>query len=114
MPYCLYHIFTQHGCYTCLHKYHPLEDWKQFAQDHPEALPFCAVSSGTADGDYDRMCEVLNNIEGINFICLDVANGYSQFFVEFVAKVRKTFPSHTIMVSAIIQTKTIYSINLIV
>ena len=82
-----------------------MEDWKQFAQDHPEALPFCAVSSGTADGDYDRMCEVLNNIEGINFICLDVANGYSQFFVEFVAKVRKTFPSHTIMVSVVIQTK---------
>jgi len=93
---------AKHGCYTCLHKYHPLEDWKQFAQDHPEALPFCAVSSGTADGDYDRMCEVLNNIEGINFICLDVANGYSQFFVEFVAKVRKTFPSHTIMAGNVV------------
>ena len=59
------------------------------------------------------MCEVLNNIEGINFICLDVANGYSQFFVEFVAKVRKTFPSHTIMVSGIIQTKSIYSIIIV-
>jgi len=93
---------AKHGCYTCLHKYHPLESWKQFAQDHPEALPFCAVSSGTADGDYDRMCEVLNNIEGINFICLDVANGYSQFFVEFVAKVRKTFPSHTIMAGNVV------------
>merc|ERR1739842_114950 len=57
---------------------------------------------GTADGDYDRMCEVLNNIEGINFICLDVANGYSQFFVEFVAKVRKTFPSHTIMAGNVV------------
>ena len=33
------------------------------------------------------------------FICLDVANGYSQFFVEFVAKVRGKFPEHTIMVS---------------
>ena len=62
-------------------------------------MPYAAVSSGTADGDYDRLCEVLNNIEGVNFICLDVANGYSQFFVEFVTKVRKTFPSHTIMVS---------------
>ena len=35
----------------------------------------------------------------IQFICLDVANGYSQFFVEFVAKVRGKFPEHTIMVS---------------
>ena len=35
----------------------------------------------------------------MQFICLDVANGYSQFFVEFVAKVRGKFPEHTIMVS---------------
>ena len=35
----------------------------------------------------------------VQFICLDVANGYSQFFVEFVAKVRGKFPEHTIMVS---------------
>lgn len=91
-----------HGCYTCLHKYHTLENWKKFAQEHPEALPYAAVSSGTADGDYDRLCEVLNNIEGVNFICLDVANGYSQFFVEFVTKVRKTFPSHTIMAGNVV------------
>ena len=62
-------------------------------------MPYAAASAGTADGDFDRLCEILNNIEGVNFICLDVANGYSQFFVQFVEKVRKTFPSHTIMVS---------------
>ena len=61
-------------------------------------MPFVAASSGTADGDFEKLSEILNNVEGVNFICLDVANGYSQFFVEYVAKVRKTFPSHTIMV----------------
>ena len=76
-----------------------MEDWKKFAAEHPDAVPYAAASAGTAEGDYTRLCEILNNIEGVNFICLDVANGYSQFFVEFVEKVRKTFPSHTIMVS---------------
>ena len=37
----------------------------------------------------------------MNFICLDVANGYSQFFVEYVQKVRKAYPKHTIMVRAV-------------
>ena len=92
-------LMIQHGCYTCLHKYHSLEDWKKFAAEHPDALPYVAASAGTAEGDFNKLCEILNNIEGVNFICLDVANGYSQFFVEFVEKVRKEFPSHTIMVS---------------
>ena len=39
----------------------------------------------------------------MNFICLDVANGYSQFFVEYVQKVRKAYPKHTIMVRAVIK-----------
>ena len=94
----LEHSITQHGCYTCLHKYHSLEDWQKFAKEHPEALPYVAASAGTAHGDFERLCEVLNNVEGVDFICLDVANGYSQFFVEFVTKVRKAFPRHTIMV----------------
>jgi len=93
---------AKHGCYTCLHKYHSLEDWKKFAAEHPDAVPYAAASAGTAEGDYTRLCEILNNIEGVNFICLDVANGYSQFFVEFVEKVRKTFPSHTIMAGNVV------------
>ena len=38
----------------------------------------------------------------IRMICLDVANGYNQHFVELVRKVRKAFPKHTIMVISLI------------
>ena len=33
---------------------------------------------------------------------MDVANGYSQFFVEYVAKVRKAFPTHTILAGNVV------------
>lgn len=89
---------AKHGCYTCVHKYYSMDEWNAFAKAHPDALPFVACSSGTADGDYDRLSQVLNNIPEITFICLDVANGYSEHFVKFVEKVRKAFPTHTIMV----------------
>jgi GMP reductase len=35
-------------------------------------------------------------------ICLDVANGYSQYFVETVAKFRDAFPGHTIMAGNVV------------
>ncbi len=89
---------AKHGCFTCMHKYYSVEEWLAFAKDHPEALPFVACSAGTADGDFERLSEVLAVVPEIGLICLDVANGYSQFFVEFVSKVRNAFPNHTIMV----------------
>merc|ERR1712198_683309 len=49
-----------------------------------------------------RLTEILNTITGVNFICLDVANGYSQFFVEYVQKVRKAYPKHTIMAGNVV------------
>lgn len=48
------------------------------------------------------MNEILSQIPEIKFICLDVANGYSEFFVEFVKKVRNAFPTHTIMAGNVV------------
>nr|KAF6378211.1 guanosine monophosphate reductase [Myotis myotis] len=38
----------------------------------------------------------------VKFICLDVANGYSEHFVEFVKLVRARFPEHTIMAGNVV------------
>jgi GMP reductase len=46
-----------------------------------------AVSSGITDRDFANLVAVLAARPGIPFICLDVANGYSEGFVEFVRKV---------------------------
>lgn len=59
-----------------------------------------AASAGMAQTDFERLSEVLQGVPGITFICLDVANGYSQHFVDFVRKVRAAFPTHTIIVSS--------------
>lgn len=68
---------------------------------HPDCLPYVAASSGVGQADFERLSSVLNNIPGVQYICLDVANGYTEHFVEFVRKVRKAFPLHTIIVSEI-------------
>ncbi len=58
-----------------------------------------AVSTGTGDGDFDRISAILAAVPQLHYICVDVANGYSEHFVHFVKDVRQKFPSHTIMVS---------------
>ena len=56
------------------------------------------MSSGTGDEDYSKLKMIVEKLPDVKYICLDVANGYSEHFVTFVRQVRKAFPNHTIMV----------------
>ena len=60
-----------------------------------------AVSSGMARGDLDKLKSIAKAVPEIQFICLDVANGYSEHFVAFVKEVRQVFPDKTIVVRSI-------------
>jgi GMP reductase len=58
-----------------------------------------AVSCGTNDYEYEKLESILKAIPEISFICLDVANGYTQQFIDIVRKTRSAYPQHTIIVS---------------
>lgn len=93
---------AEQKCFTCIHKYYTVEQWKDFAAKHPEVLPYVAVSSGISNSDYDLLNNIIESIPEVKFICIDVANGYSQFFVEYVKKVRDHLPNHTIMAGNVV------------
>lgn len=57
------------------------------------------MSTGTGEGDFDRISAIVAAVPELQYICVDVANGYSEHFVHFVKDVREKFPIHTIMVS---------------
>lgn len=61
-------------------------------------LQHIAVSSGSGLSDFEKLISIIEAIPLIKYICLDVANGYSEHFVEFVKAVHVRFPKHTIMV----------------
>ena len=61
----------------------------------------CA-SSGTGAGDWERLQQILAAVPQISFICLDVANGYSEHFVMYVRKVRAAYPNHTILAGNVV------------
>ncbi|XP_068251907.1 GMP reductase 1 isoform X1 [Nyctibius grandis] len=95
-------VMAKHAMFTAIHKHYSLEEWKLFAADHPECLEHVAASSGSGKADLDKLTSILEAIPLIRYICLDVANGYSEHFVEFVKSVRALFPHHTIMAGNVV------------
>ncbi|XP_010621207.1 GMP reductase 1 isoform X3 [Fukomys damarensis] len=95
-------VMSQHSMFTAIHKHYTLDDWKRFAEYHPECLQNVAVSSGSGQNDLEKMSSILEAVPQVKFICLDVANGYSEHFVEFVKLVRAKFPEHTIMAGNVV------------
>jgi len=88
---------------TAVHKHYSLDDWRQFLTQASDAD--CAglmVSSGTSDQDFQQLGAILALDSRLAFICVDVANGYSEHFVQFVAKVRQAFPAHTIVAGNVV------------
>ncbi len=82
---------------TAVHKHYSVEAWQAFIQRvSPTVLRHVMVSSGTSESDFSKLGAILALTPQLNFICIDVANGYSEHFVEFLQRVRESFPGKTI------------------
>lgn len=95
---------SQFKLLTALHKHYTLDQWKAWAatEQGQAALPYVAVSAGTSDSDWSKVKEVVDEVKGVNMICLDVANGYSEAFVETVRKYREAYPEHIILAGNVV------------
>ncbi|OUM70056.1 hypothetical protein PIROE2DRAFT_2016 [Piromyces sp. E2] len=68
----------------------------------PEMAQYVSFSTGTSDKDFERLQRCVEKRPDIPFICIDVANGYSEHFVEFVKKTRKRFPNHILIAGNVV------------
>lgn len=93
---------AKHKCLVCIHKHYSVEQWKEFGKTHESSLSYVAVSAGTSEVDMKQIKDILEAVPKVQFICLDVANGYAENFVKTVRKVRKMFPSKTIMAGNVV------------
>jgi len=88
--------------FTCIHKHYSVDAWSEFAATYPNILNNIAVSSGSGVGDMEKLSKILQAVPGVSYICLDVANGYTEQFVQFVREVRRQFPNHTIIAGNVV------------
>lgn len=80
---------AQWGLFTAVHKYYSPQEWSAFLEQQAETIiESLAVSTGISEADYERLNLILEACPCLKFICIDVANGYSEYFVEFVKRIR--------------------------
>jgi GMP reductase len=86
---------SEYKAITCLHKHYT----KQNYQNH-----FCNVNSqwlsvGIKNEDLDKIRYIIDDVGFIPNICIDVANGYTDDFVNYCRKVRDTFGTQPIIMA---------------
>lgn len=90
----------QSHLFTCMIKDYKLPDYQRHLNDiNPE---YFAVSTGTSSKDFNNLKSILDGTPSIKFICIDVANGYSESFGNYVSKVRSLYPHHTIIAGNVV------------
>lgn len=89
--------------FTAIHKYYTPAQWKSFMQTGGYAITdFIAISTGTSSADAEKLDLILKENTSLRFICIDVANGYSEKFVAFVKATRNKYPGKVIMAGNVV------------
>ena len=90
----------EHRMFTCLTKDTLIEDFAVTVSKI--GGNYFAVGTGTGDRDFSNLQQILNTYPEIHFICIDIANGYSEHFADYVGKVRALYPKHTIIAGNVV------------
>jgi GMP reductase len=92
----------RHGLAAALHKHYGDEELLNFfGVLAPEATIF--YSMGISPEDYAKFRRIKERAGAtINHVCVDVANGYTKAFVDFLHKLRNAYPDLTIMAGNVV------------
>jgi len=90
--------------FTCLVKTYSVEALVEyFNSDIPERTANVAMSIGTSDEDFHKLVDVQAAIgSNLKYVCMDIANGYSDHFAQHVRKVRDQFPDLVIIAGNVV------------
>ena len=96
-------VLAENSMFTAIHKHYSIEQWNDFAnKTSKKTLQSIAVSTGTGKTDAEKTASILKLFPQINFICIDVANGYSEHFVSFVKNMRANHPDKIILAGNVV------------
>ena len=92
---------SQLKLFTCITKQNSTQDWAESYARFRTHIDRISVSIGTNLEVYQRTKEIIaqNNLK---WICIDIANGYSEHFVDFVRLVRKDYPDKNIIAGNVV------------
>lgn len=93
------------GLNVALHKHYELDDLIAFFDEYGSDNVWYSI--GFAKDDQEKLKKFLEkrpygNENSITKLCIDVANGYSEYFVDYVKSIREMVPDVTIMAGNVV------------
>ena len=89
-------ILQGHKMLTCTQKFYSTKEFSD-AWENGVNSEFVAVTCGSTDESFELLKRKMATNKGLKMICIDVANGYREVFLNFVKKVRGEFPEKIII-----------------
>lgn len=89
---------------TALHKHYCANEIIKFLKSNAKEFgnnQLLFISSGVSDADFEKLTQVMQT-GLIHNICIDVANGYSPYLVDYVKKIRATWPDCLILAGNVV------------
>ena len=85
----------KHKMLTAIHKFYSIKDWEK----NVEKLDpnFISVTVGQSKEDLQLGQKIFSLNSDIKYLCIDVANGYREDFINSVKNYRETFPDKIII-----------------
>ena len=86
--------------FTCLVKTYSATELVNFFDDpdKPQRIDYVAYSMGITEEDHKKFRLVYEQAPDIKYVCIDVANGYSERFIDFVREFRSLYP-HIVIIA---------------
>ena len=94
-----------------VHKYYTEQEWDTYVSNwfvsHVNWPPNVVYTMGMGDmnssmEEIQKAERILNKHMSIKFICIDVANGYTEKFVNYVRTIRGLFPNHILIAGNVV------------
>ncbi|WP_111307442.1 GMP reductase [Confluentibacter sediminis] len=97
------HALSNKKLITAIHKHYTINDWNLFLTNTQDNIvDYIAISTGISKHDSDKLATIINQNPQLKFICIDVANGYSEHFANFVKATRDLYPDKVIIAGNVV------------
>jgi GMP reductase len=92
--------FAKHKCMVAVTKHYKAEE---LVQHFAKRLHSSIYSLGISNDDRDKFAYVYSNVKNPSMkVCIDVANGYTQSFVDFIKEFRQWYPDVVLMAGNVV------------
>ncbi len=93
----------RHGIFTCLTKFYSDHKLTAFFSGNDDRSAHCAMTIGIGDDDLRKFAAVNAEIgDALAYACMDVANGYTDRFVNCVRKFRALYPDKVLIAGNVV------------